>query len=124
MNKVNKIMSAIAKMENNAKEIELAKYEVNLAIVDDVKNMYDNANKLYKTNTDTLSKFANKMETDFQKTADEYKKALDKYNQLEKMSKELGINLPADIVKIKNLIEYGITDSLKSKQNAINIMSI
>ena len=79
--------------------IELGSHKVELALVDDVQNLYNNANKLYKANTDSLQKFATKMESDFQKAADEYKKAMDKFNQLDKMSKDLGIALPPDVVK-------------------------
>ncbi len=95
-----------------AKKTELAKHEVELALVEDVQNLYNAANKSYKANTDQLTSFASKMESSFQKTADEYKKALDKYSQLEKMSKELGVQLPNDITKLKGLIEFGLKDSL------------
>ncbi len=110
--------------EIQAKKTELAKHEVELALVEDVQNLYNAANKSYKANTDQLTSFASKMESSFQKTADEYKKALDKYSQLEKMSKELGVQLPNDITKLKGLIEFGLKDSLDSKSNAVKIAAI
>ena len=105
-------------------KVELGKHEVELALVDDVKTLYSNANKAYQKNTDTLSKVANQLEVEFQKTADEYQKALDKYNNLEKMSKDLGVPIPNEISKLKGLIEFGLKDSLKSKSNAANILAI
>jgi hypothetical protein len=124
---MNNILNKIAQMERNAAEIkgvELAKHEVELALVDDVQNLYNAANKSYKANTDQLMSFASKMESSFQKTADEYKKALDKYNQLEKMSKDLGVPLPNEISKLKGLIEFGFNDSLDAKSNAVKIAAI
>ena len=105
-------------------KVELGKHEVKLALVDDVRTLYNNANKAYQKNTDTLSKVANQLEVEFQKTADEYQKALDKYNNLEKMSKDLGVPIPNEISKLKGLIEFGLKDSLKSKSNAANILAI
>jgi hypothetical protein len=110
--------------EIQANKTELGKHEVELALVEDVQNLYNAANKSYKANTDQLMSFASKMESSFQKTADEYKKALDKYSQLEKMSKELGVQLPNDITKLKGLIEFGLKDSLDSKSNAVKIAAI
>jgi hypothetical protein len=124
---MNNILNKIAQMERNASEIkgvQLAKHEVELALVDDVQNLYNAANKSYKANTDQLMSFASKMESSFQKTADEYKKALDKYNQLEKMSKDLGVPLPNEISKLKGLIEFGLNDSLDAKSNAVKIAAI
>lgn len=120
MSSINNILKKIAKSE----KVELAKHEVNLALVDDVQSLYNSANKIYKSNTDTLTKYANQLEGMFQKSADEYKKALDKFTQLEKMSKELGIQLPSDVTKLKSLIEFGLNDSLQSKKNVVNILSI
>jgi hypothetical protein len=105
-------------------ETKLATHEVDLSLVDDVKSFYENANKVYKSNTDLLQKYAQTLETNFQKSADEYKKALDKYNQLEKSSKDLGIDLPQEISKLKGLIEFGQKDSLNSKSNAVKILAI
>jgi hypothetical protein len=124
---MNNIINKIAQMERNAAEIqgvELAKHEVELALVDDVQNLYNIANKSYKANTDSLNRIAKQLESEFQKTADEYKKALDKYNQLEKMSKDLGVPLPNEISKLKGLIEFGLNDSLQSKKNAVNVIAI
>jgi len=124
---MNNILNKIAQMERNAAElqsVELAKHEVELALVDDVQNLYNAANKSYKANTDQLMSFASKMESSFQKTADEYKKALDKYNQLEKMSKDLGVQLPNEVSKLKGLIEFGLNDSLDAKSNAVKIAAI
>jgi hypothetical protein len=124
---MNNILNKIAQMERNAaelQEVQLAKHEVELALVDDVQNLYNAANKSYKANTDQLMSFASKMESSFQKTADEYKKALDKYNQLEKMSKDLGVPLPNEISKLKGLIEFGLNDSLDAKSNAVKIAAI
>jgi hypothetical protein len=105
-------------------EAKLASHIVELTIVDDVKSLYEKANQSYKKNTDSLSKIANQLEAEFQKTADDYKKALDKYNSLEKTSKDLGFPIPSDISKLKGLIEFGLNDSLQSKKNASNILAI
>jgi len=105
-------------------EAKLASHIVELTIVDDVKSLYDKANKSYEANTNLLNRIAKQLESEFQKTADEYKKALDKYNQLEKTSKDLGFPIPSDISKLKGLIEYGLNDSLKSKKNAVNVIAI
>lgn len=102
----------------------LGTQKVELGFVDDVKIIYESANKMYSNNSSELSKFTQKMESEFQKTADEYKKALDKFNQLEKMSKDLGIDLPNEISKLKSLIEYGLKDTLKSKSNVVDILAI
>lgn len=123
MNRLNEIFNKIAKMEQNAQEVKLG-MNVELALVDDVQTLYNSANKIYQSNTDTLKKYATQLESMFQKSADEYKKAMDKYTQLEKMSKELGLQLPNDVIKLKSLIEFGINDSLQSKKNAVNILSI
>jgi len=124
MEKMNNILKMISKMESNANEVKLAQHEVELSLVDDVKTLYENANKVYKSNQDLLYKYGQTLESNFQKAADEYKKALDKYNQLEKTSKELGIVLPQEISKLKDLIEYGQKDSLNSKSNAVKILAI
>ena len=121
---MNNILKMISKMESNANEVKLAQHEVELSLVDDVKTLYENANKVYKSNQDLLYKYGQTLESNFQKAADEYKKALDKYNQLEKTSKELGIVLPQEISKLKDLIEYGQKDSLNSKSNAVKILAI
>jgi hypothetical protein len=102
----------------------LGTQKVELALTDDVKTLYENANKVYAQNGDLLDKYAQALEKAFQSAADEYKKALDKFSQLEKSSKDLGIDLPQDIAKLKSLIEYGLKDSLNSKQNAVKILSI
>jgi len=112
---------------NKMSEQEAVKLEsqlVELALIDDVKLFYENSNKVYKSNTDLLQKYAQTLESNFQKSADEYKKALGKYNQLEKASKDLGVPLPNDILKLKGLIEFGIKDSLNSKSNAVKILAI
>jgi len=103
---------------------ELASHKVELALTDDVKSLYESANKIYAQNGDLLDKYAQSLEKAFQSAADEYKKSLDKFNQLEKASKDLGIDLPQDIVKLKSLIEYGIKDSLNSKSNVVKILAI
>ena len=105
-------------------KVELNSIEVKLGLVDDIESLYNSANKLYQSNTDTLKKYASQLEGMFQKSADEYKKAIDKFIQLEKIAKELGIPLPNEVVKLKPLIEFGLSDSLKSKKNAVNILSI
>ena len=104
--------------------VELSEQKVELALIDDIQSLYEKANKLYKSNTDALNNFASKMEKDFQLTADTYKSALDKYNQLEKSAKDLGVDLTSSITKYKDLIEFGLKDSLQSKSNAVNIMAI
>lgn len=103
---------------------ELGTHKVELALVDDVKNLYDNANKIYTKNGNLLQNYAQTLEKSFQSAADEYKKALDKFNQLEKSGKDLGIDLPQDIIKLKSLIEYGLKDSLNSKSNVVKILAI
>ena len=110
--------------EIQANKVELGTHEVELALVDDVQALYNVANKSYQANTNTIQKYASQLESMFQKTADEYKKALDKYLQLDKMSKELGIQLPNDVTKLKGLIEFGLSDSLESKKNATKILTI
>jgi ElaB/YqjD/DUF883 family membrane-anchored ribosome-binding protein len=124
MKKMNNILKMISQMESNANEVKLAQHEVELSLLDDVKTLYENANKVYKSNQDLLYKYGQTLESNFQKAADEYKKALDKYNQLEKTSKELGIVLPQEISKLKDLIKYGQKDSLNSKSNAVKILAI
>lgn len=118
------ILDKINKADEIQAKVELGKHEIELALVDDVQALYNVANKSYQSNTNTIQKYASELERMFQKTADEYKKALDKYLQLEKMSKELGIQLPNDITKLKGLIEYGLNDSLESKKNATKILTI
>ncbi len=110
--------------EIQAKKVELGTHEVELALIDDVQALYNVANKSYQANTSTIQKYASQLESMFQKTADEYKKALDKYLQLDKMSKELGIQLPNDVTKLKGLIEFGLSDSIESKKNATKILTI
>lgn len=117
-------MSTLREIGNKLFKEELSSNKIELGLVDDVKSLYDSANKVYKQNTDLLVKFGNQLEVAFQKSADEYKKALDKYNLLEKSSKELGLDLPSDISKLKSLIEFGLNDSLQSKKNASNILAI
>lgn len=107
-----------------ANRVELESHEVELGVADDIKNIYESANKMYKSNTDSLNKFATQIENSFQKTADEYKRALDKYNSFEKQVKDLGLDVPSDIVKMKSLIEYGLNDSLNSKSNSAKILTI
>jgi len=104
--------------------VELNSMNVELSLIDDVQSLYNSANKLYQSNTDILNKYASQLEGMFQKSADEYKKAMDKFIQLEKITKELGIPLPNEVVKLKPLIEFGFNDSLQSKKNAVNILSI
>lgn len=122
LDKINRADEIQANLELN--KTELGKHEVELALVDDVKSLYNIANKSYQSNTNTIQKYASELERMFQKTADEYQKALGKYLELEKMSKELGIQLPSDIIKLRDLIEFGFSDSLESKKNATKILTI
>jgi hypothetical protein len=123
MSTLNNVFKKLEHTDKVAK-VNLESQRVELALLDDVKNGYDKANQLYKSNTDLLNKYASTLEKAFQDTANEYQKALDKFNQLEKSSKELGIDLPQDIVKLKGLIDFGLKDSLQSKKNAVNILAI
>lgn len=116
--------NVLNKLYSSTGNVELSEVKVDLALVDDVKNIYESANKLYKKNADSLYKISKQLENDFQKSADEFQKALNKYNELEKISNELGISLPNEITKLKSLIEYGIKDSIKSKSNAVNVLAI
>ena len=109
---------------NKLFKTELGTHKIDLALVDDVKNLYENANKTYAQNGDLLDRYAQSLEKAFQSAADDYKKALDKFNQLEKSGKDLGIDLPQDIIKLKSLIEYGLKDSLNSKSNVVKILAI
>ena len=125
MNTMKSVFSKIAEDKT-----ELAKHEVNLAIVDEFKAMY-NASKLFKDNTEKNIKdaaFVNKQalqiisaqEAIDKKQEDLEKKAEKLYNEFSKAAKELGLNpkdseafkLYNDI--LKELVSSGDAKSIKS----------
>ena len=112
MNKLNNIFNKIAKMEQNANEIKLAKYEVELAgIADKALKLFDSFrdNQLQSTvdlkdQLDEQIKKYNKKVDDTTKKYREIEKGeyLSAYTKITEMARELGI-APAEVPQLLDL---------------------
>lgn len=92
-------------------ETKLATHEVELAIADDVKKAYANAITARKKSFDEYQKLkplvanALKMQLDLQKANQD---AIPLFDTYEKAVKELGLELPKEIVQQKQNIQDGL----------------
>lgn len=92
-------------------ETKLATHEVELAIADDVKKAYANAIAARKKSFDEYQKLkplvanALKMQLDLQKANQD---AIPLFDTYEKAVKELGLELPKEIVQQKQNIQDGL----------------
>jgi hypothetical protein len=112
MNKLNDIFNKIAKMEQNAQEIKLAKYEVELAgIADKALKLFDSFRDNQLQNTvdlknqlDEQIKKYNKKVDDTTKKYREIEKGeyLTAYTKITEMARELGI-APAEVPQLLDL---------------------
>ena len=139
---MNNILKMISKMESNAEEVKLAKHEIELGLVDDLKaqinknlpivinsinELYADANKLK-----TLFEGALKQKSDIEKryesnkklSADTIGKLNNQFDAIKKMSKELGI----DVATIPAYKEYlnsrkQLEDTRDKIQSAWNLVA-
>ena len=112
MNKLNDIFNKIAKMEQNAQEVKLAKYEVELAgIADKALKLFDSFRDNQLQNTvdlknqlDEQIKKYNKKVDDTTKKFREIEKGeyLSAYTQITDMARELGV-APAQVPQLLDL---------------------
>ena len=142
MNKLNNIFKMVSQLEKNAKEVKLAKHEIELGLVDDLKaqinknlpivinsinELYADANKLK-----TLFEGALKQKSDIEKryesnkklSADTIGKLNNQFDAIKKMSKELGI----DVATIPAYKEYlnsrkQLEDTRDKIQSAWNLVA-
>jgi hypothetical protein len=142
MNKLNNIFKMVSQLEKNAEEVKLAKHEIELGLVDDLKaeinknlpivinsinELYADANKLK-----TLFEGALKQKSDIEKryesnkklSADTIGKLNNQFDAIKKMSKELGI----DVATIPAYKEYlnsrkQLEDTRDKIQSAWNLVA-
>ena len=142
MNKLNNIFKMVSQLEKNAEEVKLAKHEIELGLVDDLKaqinknlpivinsinELYADANKLK-----TLFEGALKQKSDIEKryesnkklSADTIGKLNNQFDAIKKMSKELGI----DVATIPTYKEYlnsrkQLEDTRDKIQSAWNLVA-
>jgi hypothetical protein len=142
MKKLNNIFKMVSQLEKNAEEVKLAKHEIELGLVDDLKaeinknlpivinsinELYADANKLK-----TLFEGALKQKSDIEKryesnkklSADTIGKLNNQFDAIKKMSKELGI----DVATIPAYKEYlnsrkQLEDTRDKIQSAWNLVA-
>ena len=142
MNKLNNIFKMVSQLEKNAEEVKLAKHEIELGLVDDLKaeinknlpivinsinELYADANKLK-----TLFEGALKQKSDIEKryesnkklSADTIGKLNNQFDAIKKMSKELGL----DVATIPAYKEYlnsrkQLEDTRDKIQSAWNLVA-
>jgi chromosome segregation ATPase len=142
MKKVNNILKMISQMDANANEVKLAKHEVELGLVDDLKaeinkslpNVLNSINELYAdaNKLKTLFEGALKQKSDIEKryesnkklSADTIGKLNNQFDAIKKMSKELGI----DVATIPAYKEYlnsrkQLEDTRDKIQSAWNLVA-
>jgi len=123
MKKMNNILKMISKMESNANEVKLGKHEVELALVDDIKNASDSVKKQYDivfqkamtslSNINEGVKLGNKAFFDAQKF---YQQGL----KIEQQAKELGVQMPNDFLNaMKVLYQYSNLEGEQIIKNLI-----
>ena len=110
---LNKVFKKVADIERNA--TELASHEVELALVDDIQKMYNDASKEL-TIAGNASKKAiaaiDEVFTAYRQNAVKSNEALNQIGQFKIQAKNLGLEMPANIVKF----ESDLTANLKNSQ--------
>jgi hypothetical protein len=142
MNKLNNIFKMVSQLEKNAEEVKLAKHEVDLGLVDDLKaeinkslpNVLNSINELYAdaNKLKTLFEGALKQKSDIEKryesnkklSSDTIGKLNNQFDAIKKMSKELGI----DVATIPAYKEYlnsrkQLEDTRDKIQSAWNLVA-
>jgi chromosome segregation ATPase len=142
MNKLNNIFKMVSQLEKNAEEVKLAKHEIELGLVDDLKaeinkslpNVLNSINELYAdaNKLKTLFEGALKQKSDIEKryesnkklSADTIGKLNNQFDAIKKMSKELGI----DVATIPAYKEYlnsrkQLEDTRDKIQSAWNLVA-
>lgn len=83
---------------------ELAKHEVELASIDELKAdaiAYAKSFENYNSEFDGLKNQIKALSIKYAKLSDVYRTWLSFYSEVDKKAKELGVNLPADVVKLE-----------------------
>ena len=126
MNTLKTTMSKIAQIEQP--KVELAKHEVELALVDDFNKEYENAlNIQAKAETSIIdyNELASKIIATLNSAGQAYLKANARFQEIEKMAKELGIEPSSQLKSKKQTISVAIKEldyySKKLTSNKVNI---
>ena len=111
---INQVLSKIAKINEPT---ELASHKVDLALVDDFKNVFNKANNDQAKIATTLVNDLAKASNSFKENLADWQKSAVIGNQLIAKAKELGIDLPAPILNSVKASEIEIKNmpSLLSK---------
>lgn len=102
-------------------KVELGKHEVELALVDDIKKMYNEAGKeLTLANSASKKAIAaiDEVFTAYRQNAVKSNEALNRIAELKKQAKDLGLEAPANVLKFEQDLTANIKNS-QAKMSAI-----
>jgi hypothetical protein len=87
MKKMNNILKMISQMEKNAEEVKLAKHEVKLALIDDLRKQANTSSKLNAENINLL----NKVRSNYKESLSILSKVETEAQRAFKLAVELGV---------------------------------
>lgn len=99
------ILKKIAEFDK-VRETKLAKHEVELGAIDDVKNEVIAINKLfdsYDSNYEQLKTKLIELGNNYRKSVDAYMNWFGKYNKVEEQILQLGLKVPEDVSKLEKI---------------------
>lgn len=94
-----------------ADKTELAKHEIELALVDDFKTIFDKSNNEQESIGQNLIKSLSKAEADYKQNLQNLQNAKKIGNDLTSKAKDLGIDLPANITNQYKTIDVMIKEN-------------
>jgi hypothetical protein len=113
------ILSALNELIKESKT-ELKTERVELGLKEDVKKTFNTANDDFAkgfNNMEDAKSILAKAEKDFIKSQKNYKATLDGISKFEKAVKDLGVDVPKDIIKTKKTAETNLKGSVKNLGN-------
>tara|TARA_R110001606_G_scaffold388526_1_gene553897 strand:+ start:319 stop:714 length:396 start_codon:yes stop_codon:yes gene_type:complete len=114
------ILSALNKLVRENKT-ELKAEKIELGLKEDIKKTFGMANDDFAkgfNNMEDAKTILAKAEKDFIKSEKNYKTTLDEISKFEKAVKDLGVDVPKDILKTKKTAEANLKGSAKNLGNA------
>ena len=107
------IFNKIAKIEENANEIKLAKHEVNLGLIDDFKSQAAKSFGAYTKATrqvEALNKSANDTLAALNEAGTQLVKVNPLFQDIEKAAKDLGLDLPNEVKQEMKMVKLQIQE--------------
>ena len=104
---------------------ELAKHEVELATIDELKQDIVAYNKGFETYANTLKSLKSQLKelgAKYGKLSDLYNVWLTYYKDTEKKAKELGISLPTDFAKLQTIATQKIQEAKNESDDILKFM--